>query len=259
MTNVTEKPETTGRRFGGRAGKTTKNASPEARIVSDVATRSKRQKSGVFVVGGVPRVDLLPTEVLVDRRERATVRRAWFGVVLVAVLMALGIGAVSANALSADAKLTAARAQTDSLTKQQLSYSEVREVQSETALLQAAQQVGGSTEIDWSTYLANLQNSLPSGVTITGVTISSASPSEAYQQATGPLEGQRVGTITIDATSPTLPSVPAWLDSVKSLRGFVDANANSVTLDPASGKYTVDMTIHINEKAYDNKYAAKAN
>jgi hypothetical protein len=255
MTNVKEK-DIKGRRLGGRS--IGGAASAQARIVSDVATRSKRQRSSGVAIGGVPRVDLLPTEVLVDRRERATVRRAWLGVVLVAIVMAVAIGAVSTHALAADSKLAATRAETDALTKQQLSYNQVRELQSQTSLLRAAQQVGGSTEINWGTYLGDLQSSLPSGVSITGVTIASSSPSQAFEQATGPLEGQRVGTITIDASSPTLPSVPAWLDAVKSLRGYVDANANSVTLDAQSGLYTVDMTIHINEKAYDNKYAAKA-
>ncbi len=235
-------------------------AAHEVRIAADTAQRTKRQGRGAgqpLVVGGVPRVDLLPTEVLIDRRQRAVVRRAWLGVVVVAVAVGAGVVLASASAMQADAQLVAAREQTDSLLVEQQQYREVRSAETQSELLRAAQQVGGSTEIDWQTTLQRVQDSLPAGVTITGVQIDSATPLEAYAQATGPLQGQRVATLTIDAASPTLPSVPAWLDSVKGLRGFVDANANSVTLDTSTNVYTVDMTIHLDEKVYDGKYAAK--
>lgn len=261
MTDLKE-PKTSARPFAGRQpkqGKRTNGDTPEARVASDAAARSRRQKADGLVLGRAPRVDLLPTEVLVDRRQRATVRRAWGGVVVVAVLTVLGIAAATTYAGAADAHVTAARANSDSLSSQLAQYAKVRKIQQDTALLRAAQEVGGSTEVDWANYLNELQFSVPSSMTITGVTIDSATPMQAYQQSTGPLEGQRIATITVDASSPTLPSVPSWLDSVTSLTGYVDANASSVSLDPTSNLYTVDMTIHVNEKAFDKKYKAKGN
>lgn len=234
--------------------------SNEGRIAAETAQRTKRQGRSAatsLVVGGVPRVDLLPTEVLVDRRQRAGVRRAWLGVVVVAVAVGAVAVLASASAVQADSALAEARQETDSLLVQQQQYRDVRTTETQSELLRAAQAVGGSTEIDWQATLQNVQSSLPAGVSITGVQIDSATPLEAYAQATSPLQGQRVATLTIDASSPTLPSVPAWLDSVKKIRGFVDANANSVTLDTSTNVYTVDMTIHLDEGVYDGKYDQK--
>lgn len=231
--------------------------SNEGRIAAETAQRTKRQGRSAatsLVIGGMPRVDLLPTEVLVDRRQRAGVRRAWLGVVVVAVAVGAVAVLASASAVQADSALAEARQETDSLLVQQQQYRDVRTTETQSELLRAAQAVGGSTEIDWQATLQNVQSSLPAGVTITGVQIDSATPLEAYAQATSPLQGQRVATLTIDAASPTLPSVPAWLDSVKKIRGFVDANANSVTLDTSTNIYTVDMTIHLDEGVYDGKY-----
>jgi hypothetical protein len=234
--------------------------STEERIAADTAQRAKRQgraAASALVVGGLPRVDLLPTEVLVDRRQRASVRRAWLGVLVVAVAVGAATLLASASAIQSDGRLTEARQQTDSLLVQQQQYGDVRSVETQSDLLRAAQSVGGSTEIDWQSTLQRVQDSLPAGVSITGVQIDSATPMAAYEQAASPLQGRRVATLTIDAASPTLPSVPAWLDSVSKVPGYVDANANSVTLDTSTNVYTVDMTIHLNETVYDGKYDKK--
>jgi len=234
--------------------------SHEVRLVADTAQRTKRQgreAAGTIVVGGVPRVDLLPTEVHVDRRQRALVRRAWLGVVVVVVVAAGATVFASAAAMQSEAELAQARQETDSLLLQQRQYRDVRDVEGQTDLLRAAQGVGGSTEVDWQATLQRVQDSLPAGVTITGVQIDSATPLESYAQATAPLQGQRVATLTIAASSPTLPSVPTWLDSVAGIPAFVDANADSVTLDASTNVYTVDMTIHLDERAFDGKYETK--
>lgn len=239
----------------GRPAKT--NQSAEGRVSAEVAERTKRQGRAnmqLLTVGGRPRADLLPTEVLVDRRERRVVRRFWGGVAVVAVVAGIAIGGASLLAAESANDLADAQAQTLALVQQQAQYKDVRETEASTSLLEAAQAVGGATEIDWGTYLGSVKSSLPGGVDITGVTVDSASPLEAYAQADAPLQGQRIATLTFDAESPTLPSVPEWLDSVKSITGFVDATANSVTLDETSGTYTVNMTIHVNEKAFDGKY-----
>lgn len=207
-----------------------------------------------LAIGGVPRADLLPVEVLVHRRQRALVRRAWFGVVVVGAVVVAGVGLSTMDSMTAASQLRTAQEAGTSLLQQQGQYSDVRELESSIGVAEAAQAVGGSTEIDWSTYLTKVQSSLPTGVSIVGVTIDSATPLETYDQATTPLQGARVATLTFQADSPTLPSIPDWLDRLHGLPGFVDANANAVTLASDTGHYTVDMTVHIDQKAYDGKY-----
>jgi len=245
-TTETERRRGTRRSRPGAAGQGTLTSSP---------LPPARGGAADLGIGGRPRVDLLPSEVLAERRARRVVVRVWAGVALVGVSVAIAAGAASLVAARAADDLQAAQAQTLSLLQQQAQYKDVRDAEAGVALREAASTVGGSTEIAWGSYLASVQSSLPAGVRITGVAIDSASPLEAYAQSDVPLQGVRVATLTIDAESPTLPSVPQWLDSVKGLDGFVDATANSVTRDATSGAYTVNMTIHVDQRAYDGASA----
>ncbi|PZE69713.1 hypothetical protein [Curtobacterium sp. MCBD17_021] len=208
------------------------------------------------MVGAAPRADLLPSEVHVDRRQRAAGRRAWAGVVAVAIAVGLAAGAAGITRMSAEDDLAAAEAETSTLLQQQLQFKDVRTTERDSTLLESAQQVGGSTEIDWSATLGAVQGALPTDVVISGVAIDSATATQAYAQSDDPLQGRRVATMTIDAKSATLPSVPDWLTAVRGVPGFVDATTNTVTRDDA-GAYIVNLTIHLDEKAYDHRYAAK--
>ena len=213
-------------------------------------------KAETLTIGGEPRVDLLPPEIRAQRSAAAVRRRLGFGVILLLVLVVGGSGGVGVEAIQAQASLASEQALTANLLVQQRKYIQVRSVQDEVSLIQAAQQVGTSTEIDWKEYLSEVQATLPANVTLDTVTIDSASPLTEYAQATAPLQGARVATLSFTAKSPTLPEVPAWLNALTSLPGYTDASPGSVTRD-TSGVYTVDITMHINQAAYTNRFAAK--
>jgi Tfp pilus assembly protein PilN len=217
---------------------------------------SRLAKSDVLKVGGEPRVDLLPPELLAQRNAAVNRRRLGLGVVLVIAVVLGGVVLASFQALQAQANLAVEQSRAQTLLVQQKKYVEVRKVQDEVSSLKAAQQVGTSTEIDWKNYLTAVQATLPANVTIDIVTIDSATPLLPYGQSTVPLQGVRVATLSFTANSPTLPEVPAWLDSLASLPGFTDASPGSVTRD-ASGNYTVDITMHINQAAFSKRYAAQ--
>ena len=247
MTETLEPTTTSGRqRVGG----------PRRSPASAPAPAGRDQRRSL-VIGGPHRVDLLPREVHAARRQRGVVRRVWAGVVVVAVGVGIVAGWVVMDRSAAEQDLRSAQEETTSLAQQQGQYRDVRTTESATTLLEAAQQVGGATEVDWSATLRSVQSKLPSGVQITGVTVDSASATEAYAQSDDPLQGQRIATLTFDARSATLPSVPVWLSAVRGVPGFVDANANSVARSEDGSGYAVNMTIHLDEKAFDDRYAAK--
>lgn len=212
-----------------------------------------RAAKGAAVIGAEPRVDLLPGEVHVERRQRTLARRAWLGVVVVGVAVALAAAGAGLNAVQSANQLAAAEGETNALLQQQQKYAEVRTTEQQSALIEAGQSVGGASEVDWSSYIAGLQTALPAGVTIASLGVDSAGPVAAYTQSSTPLQGQRIATITVTVTSQTIPSVPDWTDSLQGLRGYVDSSIASITKQSAG--YTADITIHINEKAYDGKYA----
>jgi mRNA-degrading endonuclease toxin of MazEF toxin-antitoxin module len=215
---------------------------------------SRASKAAVLVVGGEPRVDLLPPEIYRERAAAVIRRRLLIGVFGVIAIVAVSTGASTVLALQAQGQLTDEQARTSSLLAEQTKYIEVRSVQSKVALVQAAQQVGVSTEIDWKKYLDGAQAILPPTVKIATVTLDSASPVAIYAQPTAPLQGARIATVTFSAESTVLPDVPTWLTALATLPGFADALPGSVALDPRTGIYTVVITMHVNDSAYAKRF-----
>ncbi|VXB84716.1 hypothetical protein [Frigoribacterium sp. 9N] len=215
--------------------------------------RTRGKDTGI-TVGGAPRVDLLPPEVRAERRAAALTRRVWGGVVVVAVVVGIGSGAAFLERMNAEDDLMVAQGETQTLLMEQGAFADVRSTQAQVSLAAAAQTVGGSTDIDWPAYLEKVQATLPVGVTIVGVSLDQASPLVQYAQPTAPLQGSRVATLTFQATSPTLPSVPDWLNGLATLPGFADAQPGSVTLE--EGTYKADVTMHITADAFSGRFAA---
>lgn len=216
--------------------------------------------------GQEPRVDLLPVEVHQDRRGRAIARRTWFGAGIVAALVVIATAAATVQSMGARSDLAAAQAETTSIQQQQQQYGEVRRVEQDTALAAAAQEVGGSTEIDWKSYLGQVQQLLPEGVAITALNIDSSSPMQSFDQSTAPLQGMRVATLNVTVSSPSIPSVPDWNERLTKLPGYVDSNIDSIsrgsvvgdTAGTSSSTYQASISLHVNDGAYDGKYAEKS-
>ncbi|MFP3466302.1 hypothetical protein [Leifsonia sp. SIMBA_070] len=208
-------------------------------------------------VGAEARASLMPPEILADRKAKGVRRSLVWGVLGVVAFTVVAVGGTAALGLQAQASLADAQAQTGLLLAQQHQYLEVRKVQDQVTLTQAAQQVGASTEIDWKAYLQKVQATLPSDVSMTSVSVDSATPLAAYEQPTAPLQGSRVATLTFEASSPVLPVVPVWLKSLETLPGFADATPGSVSLDETTKLYTVSITMHINQAAFDKRFDPK--
>ena len=175
---------------------------------------------------------------------------------LLAIVIA-GTAAATYVSGQAQEQLLAEQSTTTDLLAEQTQYGEIRTAQARVDLVKAAQQVGASTEIDWKAYLQAVQATLPASVAIESVMVDSATPILMYDQPTVPLQGPRVSTVKFTASSTVLPDVPAWLDGLTTLPGFADALPGTVTLDATTNTYTVDITMHVNEAAFAQRFAAK--
>ena len=211
------------------------------------------KKKETLVVGGDSRVDLLPVEVRQSRKARVVRRRFGFMVFLLVLLMVGGTALVRAQAVQAKKNLSIEESNTKFLAMQQQKYGEVQKVQEETDTVLAAQHVGTSTEINWEKYLTAVQATLPANVTLDSVNIDSATPFAPYTQASAPLQGSRIATLSFTAKSSTLPQVPARLIALTSLPGYADASPGSVIRNE-SGTYAVSITMHINQTAFTNRF-----
>lgn len=220
------------------------------------STKGKASRSAL-PLGLSPRVSLMPPELGQRNRQLGIQRSLRAVMVLVLVLVLAAVGGVWYLSVASALALSAENNRTTDLQLQKQKFSETQRAINDVALGAAAIQVGGSTEIDLLDYLSKVQASLPAGVTLDVFNIESASILTPYPQSDIPLEGPRIATLNFSAISPGLPEIPAWLDGLSDLPGFVDAVPNSVELDDQRG-YTVNITMHIDAEAYSNRMKEEA-
>lgn len=206
-------------------------------------------------VAFVPRANLLPPEIGQNQRKRATRRGLRLMVIAVIALTLAGVAGAWFLAMTAQMNLVNAEEETAALTSERLQYADVAATQAGIREGEAALRVGGSTEIDWASYLRLLQQTLPEGVALIAVSADSADALVPYQQSEVPLEGERIGTITFTANSAVLPSIPDWINRLATMPGFADATPGSVSFE--DGVYSASVTMHIDTDAYSNRFAAQ--
>ena len=207
-----------------------------------------------LLVGGAPRADLLPLEIRKEHKGRRTRRKLIWSVLGVVLLVFVGTGTSYYFALTSQLQLVAAQKETNDLLIEQQEYRDVRIVQDELATVEAGQRVGAATEVDWKTYIDEIEASLPPNVAIMTVVIDGASPLVDYAQPEAPLQGLRVATLTFGAWTATLPDTDAWLVALSGLPGFTDANPDSIKFDEEKGLYETVVTMHIDEDAWSERF-----
>lgn len=207
-----------------------------------------------LVVGGQPRANLLPPEIVLKRKQLKTRRSLRVGVVLVAIATAAACAGTFGVSSVAQVQLLATQQTQNALVLEQAKYQEVRNVQTTIQTIYAGQEVGASTEVNWRSFVNALQNKLPDGVTVLTVKAETGTPMAAYQQSDAPLQGLRVGSITFSASSKKLPSIPDWLRGLATIPGYVDAVPGSVKEDEKKGGYTVEVLMHFNQDAFSLRF-----
>ncbi len=217
---------------------------------------SRASVNDVLIIGGVPRADLLPPEVKTGRKGKSLRQALAFAVVVAVIVVGAGVAWATIEAGQSQQQLEAEQARTDDLLTRQLAFAPARQMQSQVDGVKAARIVGMSTEVDWKAYLTEVKGKLPADVSINTVTLDSASPLLPYAASTVPLQGPRIATVNLLLTSPKLPTVPAWLESLSTLPGYADATPGSVTL-VEGGSYQVSLTMHVNEEVFTHRFAGE--
>jgi hypothetical protein len=213
-----------------------------------------RAEEPQLVLGGEPRVHLLPPEVIAGQKSRALRRIIAGSLVGVLVVMGAGTAAATWHAHQAAQRLLTAQTLGDNLLAGQLEFSSVLQVQAAVDAAVAARQLGTATEIDWKEYLDDIRGLLPGDAVIDSISIDSTSPLVPYAQPTVPLQASRVATVNLTVTSAGLPPVPDWLEKFRELPGHADSAPGAITRTDTGG-YTVTLTLHINEDAYLGRFA----
>ncbi|HEY4267018.1 MAG TPA: hypothetical protein VGM94_02390 [Galbitalea sp.] len=229
------------------AVKTRSNLRPASVEKSVKPTRS----ADIISIGGSPRVSLLPPEVHARGRARVVRRRLGIALIGAIALVVIGVGLASVSLISAQAAQRTAQNASDALLSQQTKFSAVTRVQADVAAIKTAQVTGAAPEVAWQPFIKEIEGTLPSGMTITGV--KGALSTGTAGAVIVPLQGPHVATIEVTVSTPQ-NSISQWLNQLPTLTGFVDATPGSVTR--LKDDFTVDVTIHIDKDALANRFPA---
>ncbi len=245
-------------------GQTTADLPPGDLLVEEVPTSD--------VVTVLAAVNLLPATYA----RRAAVRRAKVFAaitVVVALLLALlGWLVATQKESAAQESLDAATAERALLQAEAAKYADVPKVFAAVADAQAQLRLAMGNEVRWSFFLNDLALTMPRGVSLDTLALTSPAPGAPVQAtapssagastAAEPTSGAGVpglGTMTVSAKAFTYNTVANWLDSLAKLPTIADPYVGSLTAGVEEGTkiVTFSSTGNVTAEALSNRYQAE--
>ena len=208
-----------------------------------------------LVLGGIPRVRLLPREVQEGHKARALRRRLLVGLAVAGALAILATVGVTFTLATANAQLASEQSRSALLAASRAKFADVTKLQSQVDQIVAAQPLAAGNEILWAPYLESIKATLPSGTSITAFTAQLVDPKAGATAATDPLAPKHIADVKITADSPQQP-ISDWLDNLAKVKGFVAAMPGSVTLVTESNHYTVEVDLLVNTDVLAKRFTA---
>jgi len=222
------------------------------------------ERAPVSGLTSLPRINLLPPEIHVQRRlRRVQMQLAGAGVLAVLIVIALFLLAMS-SVSSANADLEASRVEKAELQEKVDGLANVRQtytlVDQASGMLRAA----GSGEVLWSSYLGDLGPLLPADAWLTKVTVvststtaASAAPPPAGTPVAAP---QGIATITFEGTALAHIQVANWLDSIAKERAWTNASFSKSDEKLVGSRKTYDFTstVTVTAAALSGRYTKPA-
>jgi Tfp pilus assembly protein PilN len=223
----------------------------------------------------VPKVNLLPPEVLEGRRFAHT--RRMLGVAVLGTVLACGAGVAWAQVGvdAAQEQLDATQAQTRILQAEQARYADVPAILSQVTAAQTARERALAQDVPWYRFLTDLARSTPSDVSLESltVTLKAPAPAAAGGAATAAAPGAPgapggaadaltpagIGEVSFTGTAGRYPDVAAWLEAVAEVQGLDGSTLRSATKGE-EGEDGVQWTssIQVASDALSHRYDRKA-
>ncbi len=208
----------------------------------------------------VPRVNLLPAEIVEGRRLRKTqVRLA--AVVACVVLGGLGATAWAQYQVSvARTEQAGVQARTSQLQAEAATYAEVPRVLAEVDAVSAARERAMAADVLWYRFLDELAVATPSTVSLTSLemSMSAANGAVATQDA---LTRADLGDVTISGDATRIPDVAAWLTAVGTVHGLDVSRLQSAVRSEAAGGTSSGVkfasAVGVTENALSHRYDRK--
>ena len=209
----------------------------------------------------VPKVNLLPREILQGRRLARVKRALGAGVGVTVVVCAAAAAWAVAGASAAQEDYDAAQSRAAILRAEQARYAAVPKV---LGLIQAAgtaRERAMSSDVLWYGFLSDLAVTTPKGVTLSGLQVTL----DTAVASSDPLTPAGIGSVTFTGTAQHFPDVAAWLDAVGTVHGLDGSRLQSATragteaATDASSGVNFTSSITVTSKALTHRYDRKAN
>jgi Tfp pilus assembly protein PilN len=220
----------------------------------------------------VPRVNLLPAEILEARRFRRMQGLLGAAVTLTLALAVLAVWWSQRAVSDAEEELAAVQARTTELQKQEQEYADVPKTIAEVEAAQEARAYVMANDILWHRYLGDLMSRKPDDVTFDSVTLTVSPPAAATDTAAtaqteaaaaeNPLIEPGIGTVTLEGDADSYHDVAAWLDFLSALDGFGTSTLASADAGESTGTteetgVTYSSGVAITAEALSHRYDAE--
>lgn len=216
----------------------------------------------------VPRVNLLPPEIISDRSFHRT-QRILAGVVAAVVLLVVALFWWAQSAVtSAEDALADEQAVTAQLQSEQAQYAEVPRVIAQVEAAEAARETAMANDVAWYRFLNDVALVTPGQVWLTNLSATVPVPGEAGtaqgQADVVPLATAGLGTLTVTGIASGYPDVSAWLDALDSIEGLEASILDTAIRElddetPADqGRVTFTTRITVTDAALTHRYDRKA-
>ncbi len=206
----------------------------------------------------VPRVNLLPPEIVQGRKLRRT--KGVLAGSLTVLVAALGVGYVTqVNAKhSAQDELSQAQAEGAKLQAEQAKYADVPRTIAAIDAAETTREVAMAQDVEWYRTLTNVALTLPQNVWLETFNLQlSAGTNAAATPAAGTTPG--IGVLTVEGHAKTHPDVATWLDVLGRQPGMADAYFSQSTRTKVGSSAVVDFssTATITDEALSHRYDRK--
>jgi len=213
---------------------------------------SQRGRSERLVIGGVPRADLLPPEIEMEKKARSQRRGLLAVAVLVTALVVVVYGFVTVLSTASQVALDQATARSGEVLAEQGQYLEVRRLLAQVESAEEARLIGTSTEVDYQDFIGQILLAGSSSIAVTSIAVTGATPLVPFSETNVPLEQPRVGEIVMIGAAESQAALSLWLDNLTQLPGFADVKPT--TISNTAGVYSFSITLHFNEGAFSNRF-----
>ena len=212
----------------------------------------------------VPRVNLLPPEILQSRRTAGVKRMLAIAVGATVAVCAAGVLWAQTSVNSAQDDLDAAQARAVQLRAQQAKYAQVPKVLGLIDGIAGAREQSMNRDVLWYGLLSDLAMTTPKGVKLDSLSVTFDQANVVAAQP-DPLTPAGLGSVDFTGKATHFPDVAAWLESVGSLHGLAGSTLQTATRGDdtngdasTGGAVQFTSTIQVTSGALSHRYDRKA-